>query len=141
LIFFFEKHFFSEIMGTKINFPPLMIRSFLSQEKNFLLVLVVLIVLAGIITPYPQLAMWLGFALAGYSAIANDSIQTLGTFLTTNRKRPWWLLWLFAGGMLLATFAYGYFRTGTIHFDRLKDIPQPDSFSMLQLLSPLVLIV
>ena len=28
----------------------------------------------------------IGFALAGYSVIANDSIQTLGTFIASKKK-------------------------------------------------------
>ena len=28
----------------------------------------------------------IGFALAGYSVIANDSIQTLGTFIASKQK-------------------------------------------------------
>ena len=31
-----------------------------------------------------------GFALAGYSVIANDSIQTLGTFIASKQK---WFKW------------------------------------------------
>ena len=32
----------------------------------------------------------IGFALAGYSVIANDSIQTLGTFIASKKK---WFKW------------------------------------------------
>jgi hypothetical protein len=30
--------------------------------------------------------MWLGFMFAGYAAVANDSIQTLGTFIVSNSR-------------------------------------------------------
>lgn len=30
----------------------------------------------------------IGFLLAAYSIVANDAIQTLGTFLSSNAKRP-----------------------------------------------------
>ena len=33
--------------------------------------------------------MWIGFLLAAYSVIANDSIQTLGTWIASNRKVNW----------------------------------------------------
>jgi len=85
-----------------------MIKQFLKNEEHFLFLIAGLSIIAGVIFKTPQIAMWFGFALAGYSAIANDSIQTLGTFLTTNKKKPWWLLWLFIGGILMATFIYGY---------------------------------
>ena len=31
-----------------------------------------------------------GFSLADYSVIANDSIQTLGTFITSNQRFKWY---------------------------------------------------
>ena len=44
------------------------------------------------VTPYPQIAMWVGFLFAAYAAVANDSIQTLGTFIASNQDRKWWVL-------------------------------------------------
>ncbi len=41
------------------------------------------------------LVMIVGFTLAAYAIVANDAIQTLGTFLSSNSHRPWWVLWLF----------------------------------------------
>lgn len=55
--------------------------------------------------------MYLGFILAAYSVVGNDVIQTLGTFLAANEKRPWWVLFLFAGGILTATVLYGWATT------------------------------
>ena len=52
--------------------------------------------------------MFIGFLLTSYSIVANDAIQTLGTFLSSNSKRPWWVLWLFACSVLLAVFLYGW---------------------------------
>lgn len=56
--------------------------------------------------------MYLGFALAAYSVVGNDVIQTLGTFLSSNAKRPWWVLWLFAGGILTIVLLYGWSTNG-----------------------------
>ncbi|MCB0638125.1 MAG: hypothetical protein KDC54_15960, partial [Lewinella sp.] len=39
------------------------------------------------------------------------SIQTLGTFLSSNEDRPWYILWIFAGGILTATMVYGWFNS------------------------------
>ena len=36
-----------------------------------------------------------GFGLAGYSVIANDSIQTLGTFIASKKK---WFAWYILAG-------------------------------------------
>lgn len=54
----------------------------------------------------------LGFTLAAYSVVGNDSIQTLGTFLTSNEDKPWWLLWLFAGGIMAVVVTMGYLGMG-----------------------------
>ena len=51
---------------------------------------------------YSMLIMWLGFILAGYAVVGNDSIQTLGTFLSSNEDKPWYVLWGFAGSILAA---------------------------------------
>ncbi len=69
----------------------------------------------------------IGFALAAYAVVANDSIQTLGTFLSSNSRRPWWVLWMFASAILLAVIFYGYFAgNGDVAYDRL------DKLSVLQ---------
>jgi hypothetical protein len=69
----------------------------------------------------------IGFALAAYSVIANDAIQTLGTFLRSNQHRHWVILWLFAGAILVAVMVYGYYMYDTdVAFDRLNNIPYPE---------------
>ncbi|GAB5551815.1 MAG: hypothetical protein Sapg2KO_14060 [Saprospiraceae bacterium] len=97
--------------------------------------------------------MWLGFILAAYSVVGNDVIQTLGTFLASNEKRPWYVLWLFAASILTITLVYGWFQNGgDVSYQRLlgdggfadpkykdpRDIP---SFGWVYLLPPLVLMV
>ena len=42
----------------------------------------------------------IGFGLAGYSVIANDSIQTLGTFIASKQK------WFKVGVFSLSTLAH-----------------------------------
>lgn len=65
----------------------------------------------------------LGFMLAAYAVVANDSIQTLGTFISSNKRLPWWALWGFASGILVATIAYGYFHgAGDIAYERLDKL-------------------
>jgi phosphate/sulfate permease len=86
-----------------------------------------------------------GFGIAAYSAVANDSIQTLGTFIASNRKRPWWLLWLFIGGVFLVTVTYSWVTYGgDVSYQRLAAkgfSTAPSSFSFLQLAAPIVLLV
>lgn len=69
-----------------------------------------------------------GFLIAAYSIVANDAIQTLGTFLSSNAKRPWWVLWLYASSIIVAVMLTGYFFYDTdIAFDRLNSIPYPEN--------------
>lgn len=94
--------------------------------------------------------MWIGFALAAYSVVGNDVIQTLGTFLTSNEgKVQWYILWLYAGGILATVLIIGYLGLGNsfglggddIAFDRLDKINIPDTLSWYYLLPPLVLMI
>lgn len=84
--------------------------------------------------------MWAGFILAGYSVVGNDVIQTLGTFLSSNSRRPWWVLFLFAGTILTATLVYGWFvNGGDVSYERLSKYPLPQPMAWFYILPPLVL--
>lgn len=89
--------------------------------------------------------MLTGFILASYSVVGNDVIQTLGTFLSSNEKRPWWVLFLFAGSILAATLVYGWldpsetYKYG-IAYGRLDKFDIPTTLSWYYLLPPLVLL-
>lgn len=128
--------------------PYLNILDFLVQEKTFLAIVIIGIVLAGIMTGYGQGAMWLGFFFAAYATVANDSIQSLGTFIESNKERKWWVLWLFVGIIFLATvsFSWWYFN-GDVTYQRLlkpdgtTDYPHPQNFSFFQIIAPLVLLI
>ena len=94
---------------------------FTKKEKSFLIVICILISTAAIITPYTYAAMWFGFALAAYSAIANDSIQTIGTFIASNHTKKWYWLWLFMGLIFVATVTYSWFTfNGDVSYERLS---------------------
>ena len=70
-----------------------------------------------------ELVSLLGFLLAGYAVIANDSVQTLGTWLNSNSKVKWYYLWLFASLVLVGTLSAGY-MLGDLSWGRLDKIPQ-----------------
>lgn len=85
--------------------------------------------------------MAVGFAIASYSIVANDALQTLGTFLSSNGNRPWWVLWLFAVGILYAVLIYGWVvNSGDSSFGRLDRIPLPQPFTWIYLIPPIVLL-
>ena len=91
-----------------------------------------------------ELFMIIGFALAAYAIVANDSIQTLGTFLSSNAKRPWWLLWIWISGIMVVTVTWGWMsNAGDPAFGRLaaKKIDLPGVFTWLFVLPPLCLVV
>lgn len=85
----------------------------------------------------------IGFALAAYSVVANDAIQTLGTFLRSNQQRHWALLWAFAGSILIAVMVYGFYSYNTdVAFDRLDTIAYPETgIQWYHIIPPAVLIV
>jgi hypothetical protein len=83
-----------------------------------------------------------GFILAGYSVIANDSVQTLGTWIASNRdKFKWTTLWAAAATVLVATLAYGWYSgDGDISFGRLTKIPYKEP-QWYHAMAPLALVL
>ena len=92
-----------------------------------------------------EFLMWTVFFLAAYSAIANDSIQTIGTFIASNKHRKWYYLWFYMGGILLFTHTYSWvYYDGDISNGRLlsKGLNEaPSSFTFLQVMAPAILLV
>lgn len=115
------------------------------QERVFLVIIGVCFFIAGVVFQNPALAMWIGFAFAGYSAIANDSIQTIGTFLSSNSERKWWILWLYIGGIFVLTVTYSWITfNGDVSYQRLTSkgfAEAPTSFTFLQIAAPLFLLI
>lgn len=115
------------------------------QERVFLMVVSTLLIATGLIFPYAGVARWFGFGLAAYSAVANDSIQTLGTFLASNRDKPWWALWIFIGGLFVLTVTYSWWQyDGDVSYERLDSkgfATAPTSFTYLQIAAPILLMI
>lgn len=90
-----------------------------------------------------EIYMVVGFLLAAYAVVANDSIQTLGTFLSSNAHRPWWVLWLFASGVLCAVLAFGWFTyDGDVSYGRLVNFPVPEGgISWIHVIPPVALLI
>ena len=67
----------------------------------------------------------IGFALAGWSVIANDSIQTLGTFIASKQKWfKWYTLASAASLAMIVTVSWGWIiNNGDISYGRLTRIP------------------
>ncbi len=91
---------------------------------------------------FSVVVMYLGFTMAAYSVVGNDTIQTLGTFLSSNERKKWWVLWLFAAGILTATLIYGFItHDGDASYGRLTEYPLPDPLEWYFLLPPIILLL
>lgn len=123
---------------------------FFIQERTFFRLIALFAVVAAVTFPYPHIAMWVGFSFAAYSAIANDSIQSIGTFIASNLDRKWWLLWLYIGGIFVLTVFYSwYYNDGDVTHQRLMAVndqgdlkfPEATDYKFLQLAAPIVLLL
>ncbi len=115
------------------------------KEKRFLTLILFAFLLAGFSYPYPSLAMWVGFGLAAYSSVANDSIQTLGTFIAASSDKKWWILWIFIGLTFVVVVSISWVMyEGDVSYQRLasKGFAQaPQSFHFLQIAAPIFLLI
>ena len=127
-----------------LSFYPYFKRK-LFQEKSFIAIICTLFLIAFLTAPLPGVARWVGFLVAGYAAVANDSIQTIGTFIASNRHRPWWMLWVFIGGIFVVTMTYSWLSySGDVSYGRLASkgfSDTPMSFSFLQVSAPIFLLI
>ena len=119
-----------------------------TRERTFLIFIGLAFLGAAFAVLDFQVSMWFGFAFAAYAAVANDSIQSLGTYIESNKHKKWWILWMFTGSILLVTISFSYFFfDGDVTYQRLLDdhgntkFPQPEKFSYFQLIAPVVLLV
>ena len=88
------------------------------------------------------LYLWVGFLLASYSVIANDSVQTLGTWIASNSERfRWYIMWGAASSVLLFTIWYGWsVNGGDISYGRLNKIPY-QAIQWYHAVAPLILVL
>lgn len=133
---------------SKGNYTYLSIIEGLTKERTFLIIIFSVFILSALFYNVPSVAMWIGFMTAAYATVSNDSIQSLGTFIESNRHRKWYVLWMFAGIIFVVTvtFSWIYFD-GDVTYQRLLKpdgttaFPHPDQFSFFQLLAPLALLI
>ena len=124
---------------------PSGVMSFIQSERQFIGIACLLFLISFITYPMPGIARWVGFLVAGYATVANDSIQTIGTFIASNRQKPWWILWLFIGGIFVATMTYSWVTYGgDVSYGRLASkgfAETPMTFSFLQVAAPIFLLI
>ena len=94
-----------------------------------------------------ELLMIVGFVFAAYAVVGNDAIQTLGTFMSSNSQRPWWVLWIFSSSILLAVIFYGIYIEQDISYEKFGKLfgtdgsSYPDYFYWWLIIPPFVLLV
>ena len=89
------------------------------------------------------LTLWMvvGFLFAAYSVIANDSVQTLGTWIASNNERfSYKTMWAAASAVLLWALWYGFYMYGDISYGRLNKIPYVEP-QWYHAMAPLVLLL
>ncbi len=85
--------------------------------------------------------MIIGFLISMYSCVSNDVIQTLGTYLTSSKKMPTWIIWAFTSAVLVITISMGWLvNHGDMAFGRLERIPYPETFTLIHVLPPIILL-
>jgi|TARA_B110000438_G_scaffold6001_1_gene5982 hypothetical protein len=86
------------------------------------------------------LTLWslLGFLFAVYAVTANDSIQTLGTYISSNNDIKWYWMFAYMGSIFLITMLEG-FNVGDPAFGRLDNFPEID-IQWYHAVAPLVLV-
>lgn len=85
-----------------------------------------------------------GFLFAAYAVVGNDALQTLGTFIASNSRLHWSILFLFASSILVATFTYGWIiNGGDPSYGRLANTAKypPVEIQWYHTLPPLVLLI
>ncbi len=83
----------------------------------------------------------LGFLLTAYAVIANDSVQTLGTFIESNKSIKWQYQWLWISFILVATLIGSWVAySGDIAQGRLQVLPVV-TIEWYYLLPPLGLVI
>ena len=88
-----------------------------------------------------EIIPYIGFLFAAYAIVANDSIQTLGTFISSNSKRPWWHLWAFTGSILAIVLLVGWISgNGDVSYGRLSKIPEV-TITWVYLIPPIALLI
>lgn len=86
--------------------------------------------------------MIIGFVLACYAVIGNDSIQTIGTFLASNKSKNWLVIWGYFATILTVVLVYGWVKySGDVSYGRLGRIPIAEQIQWWHVLPMLALML
>ena len=87
--------------------------------------------------------MIIGFLLTGFSVVANDSLQTLGTYISSNRQRtPKSVQMIFVCCITsIVLFLGWYLHQGEPAWGRLESFPVPERFTWAYIIPPIAVLV
>ena len=86
--------------------------------------------------------MVIGFLLAAYSVVANDSLQTLGTYISSNKKRtPKVVQMIFICTVTIFVLMLGWsINGGDPAWGRLANFPTPETFTWAYIIPPIAVL-
>jgi hypothetical protein len=85
---------------------------------------------------------WIAFSVAAFSVAGNDAIQTIGTFIESKKESPFIIKAGIFVGLLYIVHLFGWIMDDReLHFHRLDSFPEPESYNLLQLLAPCILVI
>ena len=87
--------------------------------------------------------MIIGFLLAAFSVVSNDSLQTLGTYISSNRQRtPKSVQMIFVCCITsIVLFLGWYLHQGEPAWGRLESFPVPERFTWAYIIPPIAVLV
>ena len=125
----------------KILIPLIKNRKINFLSKGNTVFLTIIMGLMIVLSPSFMKLKWIGLSLAMFSTMANDSVQTLGTFLSSNSKVAWWKLWFYISILFILIVVLGWLKFGgSLDFGRLQNIPYDPSFDIMHFIAPMLLI-
>ena len=86
--------------------------------------------------------MIIGFLLTGFSVVSNDSLQTLGTYISSNRQRTPKSVQMFYVCVItiVVLFLGWYLHQGEPAWGRLESFPMPESFTWAYIIPPIAVL-
>lgn len=116
------------------------------NHLSFIVIVTVLIVIGFFVQNHFWYARWYVFAITSYGLITNDSIQTLGVFITANAHRTksvvmWWFISMI---FVITMWASWMLYDGDISYERLKEKgfdKEITTISFAQILAPIALLI
>jgi len=86
--------------------------------------------------------MIIGFLLACFSVVSNDSLQTLGTYISSNQQRTPKSVQMFyvCGITIVVLFLGWYLHQGEPAWGHLESFPMPESFTWAYIIPPIAVL-